>query len=433
MRTRGSGTGPEHSRSQTIMEILKDLPVNALLFLTLYFEVFLLVTYFEERESFSENPAPKRMPGKYPTVTIIVPAWNEGMTLLGTIESLLALDYPKERLSLFIVDDGSTDNTLEVARTFAHHPQVKIFSKENGGKYTALNLGIAESTSELIGCLDADSFVDKNALNEIIPFFDDPKVMAVTPSVQIHRPDNILRRMQAAEYMIGEFTRKVFSRLNGLYVTPGPFSIYRRSIFAKIGGFEHAYNTEDMEMALRMQSNRMQIENAHNAIVYTVSPKTPRALYKQRVRWVTGFLKNSFFKYRHMFFNPKYGHIGMLTLPFAFISIFIALTFVAIWIKTITMTLYARYIQYSTIGFQFELGGWNFDWFALNLEFRRLLIYLMLFTTIFFLLVGARMLTRRWGVSRNMLYFILLYGFIAPFWLARSVINLITAKEAKWR
>ena len=415
------------------MDILASLPVNTLLFFTMYFEVFLLVTYFEERRSFTMKDAPRRMPGKYPTVTIIVPAWNEGVTLLGTVNSLLALDYPKDRLTLFIVDDGSTDDTLEVAQTFKDNPQVRIFSKENGGKYTALNLGIEVSKSELIGCLDADSFVDQRALMEIIPFFDNSKVMAVTPSVQIHRPDNMIRRMQAAEYMIGEFTRKVFSRIDGLYVTPGPFSIYRRSIFKQIGGFVHAYNTEDMEMALRMQSNRMKIENAHNAIVFTVSPKTPHALYKQRVRWVSGFLKNAFFNYRHMFFNRKYGNLGMLTMPFAFISIFVALTFTALYAKSLLHIAYVKYLEYSAMGFDLSFGRLTFDWFSLNLEFRRLLIYFMFFATIFFLLIGARMLTRKWNMSRNMLYFIALYGFIAPFWLARSLYNFITHREAKWR
>lgn len=415
------------------MEIFSSLPVNTLLFFTMYFEVFLLVTYFEELPSFSPEQTPVRMPGKHPTVTIIVPAWNEGLTLLGTIESLLALDYPKDRLMLFIVDDGSTDDTLKVAQTYADNPQVRIFSKENGGKYTALNLGIEVSKSELIGCLDADSYVDSKALLEIIPFFDSPKVMAVTPSVQIHKPDNMLRRMQAAEYMIGEFTRKLFSRIDGLYVTPGPFSIYRRSIFKKIGGFVHAYNTEDMEMALRMQSHRMKIENAHNAVVFTVSPRTPHALYKQRVRWVSGFLKNAFFNYRHMFFNKKYGNLGMLTMPFAFISIFVALSFTALWMKGLLHMLYVKYLQYSAMGIHLTFSKLNFDWFSLNLEFRRLVIYMMFFATVFFLLIGARMLTKKWSFTRNMLYFILLYGLIAPFWLARSLFNFLTARDAKWR
>ncbi len=418
------------------MENITNIPIYILLFLTLYFEVFLLVTYFEEQDEFGQmSPLPHRKPGKFPTVTIIVPAWNEGKTLLSTIHSLLALAYPKDRLSIFIVDDGSTDNTLEVARTFEGNPQIRVFSKANGGKYTALNLGISHATSDLVGCLDADSYVDAQALREIIPYFDTPEVMAVTPSVQIHKPDNALQRMQAAEYMIGEFTRKVFSRLNGLYVTPGPFSIYRRRIFAEIGDFVHAYNTEDMEMALRMQSHRMKIENAHKAFVYTVSPRTPHALYKQRVRWVSGFLKNAFFNYRHMFLNRKYGNLGLLTMPFAFASIFIALTFTTIYFKSLIHIVQEKYIQYSALGFHPHLGWptWRFDWFSLNLEFRTIMIYLMLFGTIFFLLIGTRMVTRRNAFSRDMLYFLLLYGIIAPFWLARSLYNLVTAKEAKWR
>ena len=366
-------------------------------------------------------------------MTIIVPAWNEGHTILGTVHSLLALDYPKDKLAVFIVDDGSTDDTLAVAKTFEGNPQVRIFTKENGGKHTAVNLGIVHATSELIGCLDADSFVDSKALREIIPFFDNPEVMAVTPSVQIWKPDNIIRRIQAAEYMIGEFTRKLFSRLNALYVTPGPFSIYRRDVFKQIGNFVKAYNTEDMEMALRMQANHMKIENAHNALVFTVSPPTIPSLYKQRVRWVSGFLKNAFFSYRFMFFKKKYGNLGMLTMPFAFFSIFIALFFCALYLKNIFTFLTAKYFEYTTLGFHFGLPLNEFDWFAINLEFRRLVIYLLFFCTIFFVVMGSRMVLRKFSLSRNLLYFILFYGLIAPLWLVRSLYNLVSAKDATWR
>lgn len=415
------------------MDNFFTLPIYVILFLTMYFEVFMLVTYFEESAEFKITPKIPRMPGKYPSVTIIVPAWNEGITILGTVESLLQLDYPKDKLTIFIIDDGSTDNTLEVAQTFNGHPQVRVFTKENGGKFTALNLGLLHATTDLIGCLDADSFVAPDALMEIIPYFDNTEVMAVTPSVQIHNPDNVLRRVQAAEYMIGEFTRKVFSRINGLYVTPGPFSIYRRNVFEKIGGFVHGYNTEDMEMALRLQSHRMKIENAHTALVYTVSPATPIALYNQRVRWVSGFLKNAFFEYRHMFFNKKYGNLGMLTMPFAFFSIFIALFFSAMYVRNLITHGYEKYLEYSALGFHFSAQIPQFEWFSFNLEFRRLIVYCLLFTTIFFVLMGARMVLRRFAFTRDMLYFLLLYGLIAPFWLIRSLFNLVSAKEARWR
>ena len=412
---------------------LSTIFVYILLFLTLYFEVFLLVTYFEESESFKRTTLPERTKEKYPSVTIAVPAWNESSTIEGTINSLLQLDYPKDLLDFYIIDDGSTDNTFQVAKKFEVNPQVYVFTKENGGKHTALNFAIAHSKSDLIGCLDADSFVDPKALKEIIPYFDNEVVMAVTPSVQIHKPDNILRKLQATEYMIGAFTRKVFSRINGLYVTPGPFSIYRKNIFDKIGGFVHAYGTEDMEMALRMQANRMKIENAHTAFVYTVAPRTPRALYKQRVRWVSGFLKNAFFSYRHMFLDPKYGNLGLLVLPFAFTSIFIAIFFSALYVSSLIQLGYEKYIEYSAIGFHPSFHLPRFDWFSLNLEFRTLVIYILFFTTLFFVFIGIRMAKNRFILSLDMFYFLLLYGMIAPFWLVRSLYNLITAKEASWR
>jgi len=415
------------------MASVLEIPTFILLFFTLYFEVFLVYTYLENKKSFDMTEAPERMPGKYPTVTIIVPAWNEELTLPGTVNSLLSLEYPKDKLTILIIDDGSTDRTFEVAQQYSANPQIRIMTKANGGKHTAMNLGIEESDSDLIGCLDADSYVEPNALREIVTYFDSKDVMAVTPSVQIYNPDNVLSKVQSDEYMIGEFTRKVFSRFNGLYVTPGPFSIYRRSVFAQIGGFVHGYGTEDMEMALRMQSNRMRIENAHTAIVLTVSPKTPLALYKQRVRWVSGFLKNAFFSYRHMFFNRKYENLGILTMPFAFISIFVALFFSAMYVKNLSHILYMKFLRWQALGFHFNFGMPNFDWFSLDIGFRRLIIYLMLGITILFVLQGGRMAKKKLHFSRNMLYFILLYGFIAPFWLIKSLYNLFTSKEAKWR
>jgi cellulose synthase/poly-beta-1,6-N-acetylglucosamine synthase-like glycosyltransferase len=152
----------------------------------------MLLTYIEERKQMHFVPR-KRIPDeKLPSITIIVPAWNEGTTTVGTIRSILNLDYPEEKLNVFFINDGSTDNTLEVAQKhFGDNPRVRIFTKENGGKHTAMNLGIKESTADIIGCLDADSYVESNALREMIPYFmNDATVVSVTPSVQIWKPDN---------------------------------------------------------------------------------------------------------------------------------------------------------------------------------------------------------------------------------------------------
>lgn len=414
------------------MEILAQSATYVLLFLTLYFEVFLIITFLEKQSSWTPEKGPADR-NSYPSVTVIVPAWNEEKTLADTVRSLLALDYPSDRLQIFIVNDGSTDGTLNVAHTFAKNPSVRVFSKENGGKHTALNLGIAHASTDLVGCLDADSFVDPGALKAIIPYFDDPTIAAVTPSVQIWQPDNPLRRMQAIEYVIGAFTRKLFSLIDGLYVTPGPFSIYRRNVFEKIGGFVHGYGTEDMEMAMRMQLHRMRIANAENAFVYTVSPNTLRALIKQRVRWVTGFLKNVFFSYRNMLFSRQHGNLGMLTLPFAALSVFTALFFSILYLDTIVEHFRLLFIKYAALGFRFDPGWPSLVWWKFNVAFHRLVIYLLLFVTIFFIVMGMRTLKRRVLFSRDVIYFFLLYGFIAPLWLARSVFNLITARDAPWR
>ncbi|MEX0931198.1 MAG: glycosyltransferase [Candidatus Paceibacterota bacterium] len=414
------------------MDWLLSLPTYILLFATLYFEVFLIYTYIEDKTSFSHKKLSKRLPGGYPSVTILVPAWNEEKTLSNTITSLLSLEYPKNKLSLFIINDGSTDGTLAVANSFADNPQVTVFTKENGGKHTAMNLGISHANSELIGCLDADSFVEKNALKEIVEVFRmGNDIMAVTPSVQIHFPTNWLQKIQSIEYMMGQFMRKVLSRIHGLYVTPGPFSFYRKEVFERIGGFKHAYGTEDMEMAMRMQKNHMRIENAHSALVHTVSPRTIPTLYKQRVRWVSGFLKNAFYDYRHMFLNKKYGDFGFLVFPFGLVSIFSALFFSTQYIRLIGTALYNRYIEYSVLGFHFSLP--SLEWFSFNLEFQRLIIYLLVVVTLLFIVIGMLMVKRKLFLSSGLIYFVFLYGLIAPFWLAKSVYNLVLGQNARWR
>ena len=154
-----------------MVEIFFNSILYIFLFLTLYLEVFFLITFFEERLKLDTKGTTGKL-SYYPSATIIVPCWNEEKTVSKTIESLLALHYPKDKLKIFVVDDGSTDGTWEVVQKFLRNPQVKLFKKENGGKHTAVNYGIKNSTSELVGCLDADSFVDKDALHEIASAFN---------------------------------------------------------------------------------------------------------------------------------------------------------------------------------------------------------------------------------------------------------------------
>ncbi len=402
---------------------------HILLFISLYFEIFLLLTFLEGKHEMKKSP---RESSYAPSVTVIVPCFNETKTLTKTVNSLLSLDYPKDKLSIFIVDDGSTDDTWSVMQKFKENQSISLFQKENGGKFTALNLGISQAKSEIVGCLDADSFVDRKALRRIIERFENPEISAVTPAIKVSSPKNIIERIQSAEYAFSAFIRKTFSYLGAIYIAPGPFSFFRREIFEKIGPYRHAHNTEDLEMALRLQTKRLKIDNAHDAYVYTIAPKTPRALYKQRVRWIHGFLENAR-DYRFLFFRPGYGNLSMFVLPTATLSIFTALYFTAYSIWNAAVFIGNKIIEFSAVGLNLAIQPIQFDWFFFKTESIFILSSILIVLTIILIVTGKYILDRRVGFSRDILYFVLFYSFLAPFWLARSVYNTALSKKTSWR
>lgn len=413
-----------------------DAFTYVVLFIAIYFQVFLYVTLFLHYRRIRDERARGKellMREKWPTVTVIVPAYNEEKTIGGTIESLLHLDYPKDKLTIMVVSDGSSDRTFEVAQSYIPHGEgrLEVYRKENGGKFSALNFALEKTTSDLVGCLDADSFVTPGALKVIVQYFDEPKTMAVCPSVQIWKAKTILQKIQAIEFLIGALTKKIFTFLGAVYVTPGPFSIYRRSVFQTIGGFKHAFGTEDMEIALRMQSHHMKIETAQDALVYTVAPATFRTLYKQRVRWVSGHLKNTILSYRFMLFRKQYGNLGMLALPLTFITVGTALFFFGYGIYNFGHGVFDMVVRAFYAGIHW--GTPTFEWFFVGSGMKRILIYNMLMLTFIYLFLSSRLTHRRFHLQGGMLYFVFMYGLIAPLWLAKSLWNLLTAKEAPWR
>jgi biofilm PGA synthesis N-glycosyltransferase PgaC len=410
-----------------------DIITYSVMFISLYFQVFLFVTLIQKYEHIREERSrgdKERGRSSWASVSIIVPAYNEEKTVGKTLDSLLALDYPPEKLNIVVVSDGSTDKTVEVARGYTD-PRITVYEKENGGKYTALNYAIERTKTDFVGCLDADSFVTPQALKIIMLYFDKKDVMAVCPSVQIWKAEKFLQKIQATEFLIGALTKKIFTFLGAVYVTPGPFSIYRRTVFETLGGFRYGYSTEDMEMALRMQSHHMVIETAQDALVYTIAPSSFIALYKQRVRWVSGHLKNTMLSYRFMLFKRSYGNLGMLALPFAFLSVLTAVFFFGYSIYT-----FGNYLTDTVVRIFYMGINWSaptFEWFFIGSGVKRVLIYYMMVLLFIYLFLASRLTHRRFRVSRGMVYFFFMYGIIAPLWLGKSVWNLLRAKEAPWR
>ena len=412
------------------------------LLLSVYVQVFFFVTFLENRKKIVVRDGKMKLK-KYEAVTIVVPCWNEEQTLAKTIHSLLDLNYPKEKLQIFIVDDGSTDGTWEIMKKFEKparlnsrsggYPEIKIFRKRNEGKFTALNLGLAQSKTDFFGCLDADSLVHPESLVRIMSYFEkDQNSMAVAPCVTVHNPENILQSVQKVDYHMGVYFKKMLGFLGAISVTPGPLAIFRKKVFDDLGPYRHGHNSEDMEIACRMQKNHYKIEYCNDAYVYTNVPKTIKNLYSQRLRWTYGLI-NNIIDYKEVLFKKKYGNFSMFTLPMGVISIFsVSYLFGRIIYSTSTF-LYSKILVFKDVGFNSASTNFHFDLFFLNTQSFLFLVVLIYILVIFAMIFGRKMAEGKWKISLGILYFFPIFSIIAPFWFLRAVFNTILSRRPDWR
>lgn len=413
-----------------------ELVAYPFLFAAIYFEAFLLVTYLSkparaERERGASTTTP--------VVAMIVPCWNEETTVGGTAESLLALDYPKDKLRIVLVNDGSTDGTHAAMAKYASHPQVTVINQANGGKHTAINAGIrASGDAEIVGCLDADSFVDPGALREMLSCFEDPKIGAATAAMSVHKPSTLLEHMQNAEYIMGIALRHILSAVNGIYVTPGPFSLYRRALVDELGGFRFGYQAEDMEMALRIQKAGFAIGSAPRARVYTKTPRSVPALIKQRVRWTSGFMRNMMHEYRSLVGNPKYGALGTIVLPLGFFAILGGILMACLAAYQLASSLVSLYLRVADVPLSYTLSTLtpnlsSFEWFYLPLTLFIMLAIVAAAGSVAFIVVGKRISKTPGQLALGLVGYLLVYGLVAPFWLVRSVADVASGTKRSWR
>lgn len=403
-------------------------------FISVYVQIFFLVTFLEKRRRIIKHPDFIDL-DSYPTVTIAVPCYNEEQTILKTIKSLLSLDYPKDKIKLFVIDDGSKDNTWNVVQEYKDNPSVVLIKKENGGKHTALNLALEKSDAEFFGCLDSDSLVHPQALKRILKYFErDPKTMAVAPSIIVYNPNNIIQHAQNIEYDMSIYTKKMLGFMGGIHVTPGPFSIFRKKVFDDLGPYHKAHNTEDQEIALRMQQNGYKIDHCPDAYVYTNTPDSVSKLFRQRLRWIYGFIKN-LIDYRHLLFKKRYGTVALFTLPSGLVGIIgVIFLFVNVTLNIVRF-IYRKIIEIKTIGFSnifnFEFN-FEFDWFFFDVKavlFFSLILYILVIISV---LLGRKLVEGKKGFPLSIFYFIIVYSVIAPFWMMKAIYNAIRSKESSW-
>ena len=394
----------------------------------LFFAVYFLLTFFDKERPIKKKPLKLK---EYPSITVCVPAHNEETTIERTIASLLNLDYPKDKLKIVVVNDGSTDKTLEVAKKFGKQIEI-IDNKTNLGKGESVNFAIKKCKTEFFGVLDADSVVDKDSLKKILAYFDEDDIVAVTPGMKIEEPGTFLQKIQYVEYIFGVFLRKVFAFLDSVHVVPGPFSIYRKWFFDKHGGFDTNNITEDTEMAMRIQMNHYRIENAIDAKVFTKGPKKFKPLLDQRLRWYVGFTRNCI-KYKNLF-SRRYKVLGLIILPCSFVSIGLMLFFFFYSLFRLIDSTVDIIKNYSLIGF--DLGplirAFRLDSFYFYLGPIFFLSVLSMLTFFAMLYFGNRYSEHDEKSIIAYPFFIVFYAYFFAFWWILSFIYKIFNIKIKW-
>ncbi|MBS2024620.1 MAG: glycosyltransferase [Deltaproteobacteria bacterium] len=247
---------------------------------------------------------------QWPAVSILVPAYNEAGRIEKAIESLLALDYPG--LEAIVVDDGSKDDTLARAMKYAGKhgdKRVRVLHKENGGKWSALNLAFHEASSDLLVCVDADSQLEPDSLKLLARHFDDQTLGGCCGQVSVRNTVNLVTRLQAFEYMqLNGLARQAQSTFSSVLVAPGPIAMFRRKALSDVwmswgtaqalpivkpgskiyGPWEHDTFAEDADLTMNILLTGMGVTYEPRAISRTSAPETTTILLNQRYRWTRG-------------------------------------------------------------------------------------------------------------------------------------------------
>lgn len=347
---------------ETIGLFLKIIAIFFLLYLLLYITFLLLSVivgainlYDKEKKREIKNELKHEY---YFPISIIVPAYNEEVTILDSIKSLLNLDY--KLYEIIVVDDGSKDNTSQ--KLIDHYNMIKVdrpirkvlkcqeelgiyeapdtnvsltlIKKKNGGKGDVLNMGINASKYPYFVCIDADSVLQKDSLERIAqPVIENENVVAVGGYIRIAQsmkmkdgeiencilPANLIVLMQIMEYDRSFLASRILmNEYNGNLIISGAFGLFKKETVIAVGGYDCDTLGEDMELVVKLHDFcckhkiKYQISYEPSAVCWSEAPSTLKDLKTQRVRWHRGLFQ-CMHKYREMFLNPLYGLIGSIS------------------------------------------------------------------------------------------------------------------------
>jgi len=411
--------------------ILEYLNIVFLVFSAVLFVLYLIMAYlatrnsihYKHKNSFGDISKTLGSP-LAPGITIIAPAYNEGLTIVENVRSLLSLQYVN--YEVMVVNDGSKDDTLQklieaydlekietqidpdikskpirgiyksTQRSFS---KLTVVDKGNGGKSDALNAGIFLSENKYVGCIDVDCLIVPEALLHVVKSFyqhSEKRVIAVGGVIrvansckisggtleEIRLPKNWLAKFQLLEYtrsfLLG---RMAWARIDSLLIISGAFGFFDREIALAVGGYDTNTVGEDMEIIFRMRrymhdaGEPYHVAYIPDPLCWTEVPESLKIFMNQRDRWSRGNLE-TLQTHKDMFFNPKYGRLGMLSYPYWFfyewlapILEFIGIIAVFIFIYlgiinweffiAITLAIYAFSIMFSFYAILWEVYSYN--------------------------------------------------------------------------
>lgn len=305
----------------------------------------------------TSTPLWRRYADPAPPIALLAPAYNEEPTVVESVRSLLALQYPN--FEIVVVNDGSKDRTLDVLieafdlkpiqRNFdnaapcqpilgvyaaANQPRLIVVDKLNGGKADALNAGINVARTPIVCSMDADSLLEPDALLRVVrPFIEDPdRTIAVGGTIRVANgctidhgrvvkvgvSPNLLALLQTVEYLRAFLmARLAWSEAGALTIISGAFGLFKRQAVLDVGGYSHRTVGEDMELVVKLhklyreRGEDYRVVFVPEPVCWTEAPDTLRILGRQRSRWHRGALE-TFFRHRKMLFNPRYGRIGTI-------------------------------------------------------------------------------------------------------------------------
>lgn len=268
----------------------------------------------------------KRKRWHLPTISVVVPAHNESNTIIRCIDSLVNSNYPKGKLEIIVANDGSTDDTADKVRAYKklhRDTKIRLINRPNKGKAKVLNYAMRRcARGSLIMCLDADSFLEKNALRNGAQHFRDRNVVAMSSNVNIVENGTLLALVQRFEYLVCYQMKKGQALLDIEYIVGGIGSMFRRSMLQKVSYYDTNTMTEDIDLTMKIigrKNRKDRIAYAADSIAYTEPALSLSALMRQRYRWKYG-RSQTFLKNKHMFFSrdkQQSKRLSWFMLPFA--------------------------------------------------------------------------------------------------------------------